>query len=215
MKFVKRILLFSLGAALLQGCASVRVPSFDSSPHMVQIGAVSVNAETRTVTATGWVNQVQGPIELLACGPEGKRHESIFVLQCSPTDLQAAMLLAGAKAGPPMAGPGQGPPKGSPVEIWVEWILNGVKRVARAEDCIERVATGAPLGRTSWLFTGSVIENGYFKALAEESLIVTYWDPWAIINMASPLGSDDDALRVRTSAVPPIETEIKLHIVLK
>ncbi|MDY0145242.1 MAG: hypothetical protein RBS84_04530, partial [Kiritimatiellia bacterium] len=42
---------------------------------LAYLGAVCVDSATKTVTATGWVNQTDGAIELFACGPKGKVHE--------------------------------------------------------------------------------------------------------------------------------------------
>ena len=92
------------------------------------LGSVQVDSLTKTVTATGWVNQIEGPIEVLACGIKGKVHESVFVLALNPLDLQAALLLAGLKGGEPMPSIGEGPPKGSPVDLRVEWNANGELR---------------------------------------------------------------------------------------
>ena len=53
---------------------------------------MGLDAAIKTVTTTGWVNQIAGPIEVLACGIQGKVHESIFVLALNPLDLQEALL---------------------------------------------------------------------------------------------------------------------------
>lgn len=175
---------------------------------IAQLGSVQLNSETRTVTATGWVNQVEGPIEVLACGPRGKVHESVFVLALNPLDLQAALLLAGLKGGPPMPALGEGPPQGAPVDIFVEWQADGETQRARAETFVWNTVEDAVLPETPWTFTGSVVKEGEFKALAEESLVVTYWDPYAIINLPLPCGADDEILHVNPDTVPPYETPV-------
>jgi hypothetical protein len=179
------------------------------------VGSAQVDAATRTVIVTGYVNLVQGPIELLACGTEGKRHESIFIIEASPIDLQTALLLAGAEAGVPMERVGQGPPKGSLLDIWVVWQDASGRREERGEYFIQDHEAHRPLRPTSWIFTGSVVENGAFKAMAEQSLIATYWDPWAIINIASGVGANDEILSVNESRVPPAETPVTLHLRLE
>ncbi len=175
------------------------------------IGSVRLDSATKTVVATGWVNQTEGPIEVLACGVQGKVHESVFVLAVNPLDLQAALLLAGLKRGEPMPELGVGPPKGDPVDLVVEWTANGESRSARAESFVWNLEANAVLPETPWTFTGSVVKDGHFKALAEESLVVTYWDPFAIVNLPLPCGSNDEILVVNTNAVPPYETPIALR----
>ena len=180
---------------------------------VVNLGAVQVDAGTKTMSVSGWVNQVWGAIELLACGPGGKTHESAFVLQCNPADMQAGLLLLGLKPGTPPTGLGQGQPKGTELDIWVDWLEGSTARSLRAESFVVNVENDRqPLPETPWIFTGSVFEEGEFKALAEESLIVTYWDPWAIINLPLPCGSNDEILSVNTNCIPPLKTPVTFRI---
>ena len=172
------------------------------------LGSVRLDSATKTVTATGWVNQIDGPIEVLACGLKGKVHESVFVLALNPLDLQAALLLAGLKGGEPRAMIGEGPPAGTPVDIFVEWKSGDETKTARAETFVWNIEDNAVLPETPWIFTGSVIKDGEFKALAEESLVVTYWDPYAIFDLPLPCGSNDEILRVNTNTVPPYQTPV-------
>ena len=177
------------------------------------LGSVKLDAATKTVTATGWVNQTDGPIEVLACGVAGKIHESVFVLALNPLDLQAALLLTGLKAGEPMPAIGEGPPHGDPVDIFVEWQAGDETRQARAESFVWNLEAGAVLPETPWTFTGSVVKDGQFKAFAEDSLVVTYWDPYAIVNLSLPCGGNDEILTVNTNTVPPYRTPVVFRFV--
>ena len=177
------------------------------------LGSVKLDSATKTVSATGWVNQTSGPIEVLACGLAGKVHESVFVLPVNALDLQAALLLAGLKGGEPMAEIGQGPPNGAPVDVFVDWTSGDEAKSARAESFVWNLEDNAALPETPWTFTGSVVKDGQFKALAEESLVVTYWDPYAIVNIAQPCGSNDEILSVNTNTVPPFHTPITFRFV--
>lgn len=205
-------------AAGLTACAT-RAPAPWSLPadgsRPIEIGAVQVDAATRTVILTGFVNLAQGPIELLACGAGGKRHESVFVIEAHPVDIQSALILIGAKAGPPMPDLGKGPPLGSRLDIRIEWEQDGVRRQEPAEYFIFQVKRGRPMVPTAWVFTGSVIEKGRFKAQIEESFIATYWDPWAIINIESDVGADDELLAVHEIRVPLVGTPIRMLIRLR
>ena len=177
--------------------------------NVATLGSVQVDARTRTMVISGWVNQVSGSIELLACGPGGKTHESVFVLNCNPVDMQAGFLLLGLKPGTPPTGLGQGQPKGTALDIWVDWLEGSKPRSLRAENFVVNVENKRkPLPKTPWIFTGSVIEDGEFKALAEQSLIVTYWDPWAIVNLPLPCGSNDEILSVNSNCVPALKTPV-------
>lgn len=174
------------------------------------IGSVQLDAATKTVTATGWVNQASGIVELLACGERGKIHESVFVLSVNPLDLQAALLLAGLRGGEVMPGLGLGPARGSPVDMWVAWNdpADGTPRRARAETFVWDMTTDAPVEDGPWVFTGSVVAGGRFQALAEESLVATFWDPFAIVNNPYAIGGNDDACYVNADLCPPVGTPI-------
>ncbi len=188
-------------------------PQPDPSPvhwngNIATLGSVQVDAAAKTVTATGWVNQTEGLIEVLACGPKGKVHESVFILDLNPLDLQAALLLVGLKGGEPMSAIGETPPRGAPVNLIVEWQADGETQRARAETFVWNIQEDAGLPETPWTFTGSVVKDGEFKALAEESLIVTYWDPYAIINLPLPCGANDELLVANSNTVPPYQTPV-------
>ncbi len=201
---------------LLAGCATgpKGPPALQPPGQWVRVGQVAVDAAARCVVATVFVNMVDGPLELLVCGAGGKRHESAFVLEANPVDLQGALLLIGAKAGPPMPEPGFGPPRGSRVLAWVRWTAPEGVRVEPLYRFAWNTRNDRPLPPADWVFTGSTFENGRFKALAEESLLASYWDPWAILNIDHPIGADDEALLVNTNAIPPLHhpVELLLHL---
>ncbi len=179
------------------------------------VGSVRVDPAARAVIATGWVNQVLGPIELLACGPGGKTHESVFVMDVNPLDLQTALLLLGLKPGTPPTALGQGQPVGPKLDIWIEWADQGTQRKERAERFVVNVENDKPLPKTPWIFTGSVFEEGEFKALAEESLVATYLDPWAIVNLPLACAANDEILTVNERLVPPVKTPVTFRIVAR
>jgi hypothetical protein len=193
-------------------------PQPDPSPvrwdgSIAHLGSVRVDSATKTVTATGWVNQTDGVIELLACGPKGKVHESVFVLSLNPIDLQAAFLLVGLKGGEPMRAIGEGPPSGAPLDIYVEWQADGEPRRERAEAFVWQIHEGAVLPDSPWIFTGSLVKDGRFMGFAEESLAATYWDPYAIVNLAHPAGADDELLHANPRMVPPYGTPVTLRFI--
>jgi hypothetical protein len=207
-----KLLFLLLGVALATACSTV--PSSSPPPHPqspLRLGTVEIDAGSGMVIATGHVNQVEGPVEFLACGPAGKLHESVLVLAAKPLDLQAALLALRLKSGPPMRDVGMGPPVGDTVAIWVAWTTNGVRKIVRADELLWNRRDQAVV-KSDWIFTGSTFIDGKFKAMDDQSLIATYWDPWSIVNLADSVGGDDDAVFVKRDAIPPLGTEITLYI---
>jgi hypothetical protein len=201
----------------LTGCATLPPPAPPAvdSARLLRMGTVQVDADARMVVVTGFVNQVEDAIELLACGPGGKTHESIFVMQAHAMDLQTALLLLDLKPGPPHEELGQGPPNGPRVDVWVTWTdETGARHAHPAELFAYNIETGRVLPHTGWAFTGSVILDGQFKALAEESYLATFWDPWAILNILNnEVGPDDELLAVNRALVPPLNTPVTFVLV--
>ncbi|HMP90874.1 MAG TPA: YdjY domain-containing protein [Kiritimatiellia bacterium] len=187
-------------------------PRIEEAASIQVLGSVRIDPDKKWMIISGFVNQVEGAIELLACGPGGKTHESMFVLLARPADIQAGLLLLGLKHGPPMEGLGMGPPIGDPVEVFVFWEHDGAEKVRPAEYFIFDYVTGRQVRHGAWIFNGSKVENGYFLANAEDSIIATYWDPWAIINLQSEAGSDDKRLMVDRQRVPPLHAPITMLI---
>lgn len=198
-------------ALLMNGCIHlVRTAPVLPEPDPVAMGTILVDAGRREVIATGFVNQAEGLVELLACGPGGKVHESIFVLHADPKDIQAGLLLIGLRPGDrPAAGLGQGPPLGEALIIEAAWDENGIGKRVAAEQLIYDYKTRKPARHGGWIFNGSMFKDGSFMADAEESMVATHWDPWAIVNIGR-LGDDDDRLGVNRALIPPRFTPVRL-----
>lgn len=203
-------LLLLVSGMLATACSTVPLPPAHPKSPM-RLGSVELDAGSGMVIATGRVNQVEGPVEFLACGPAGKLHESVLVLDAKPVDLQTALLALRLKSGPTMRDVGVGPPLGDTVALWVAWNTNGVRRIVRADELLwnrrDRLAV-----KSDWIFTGSTFIDGKFKAMDDQSLVATYWDPWSIINLADAVGGDDDAVFINRDAIPPLGTDVIVYI---
>jgi len=203
-----------------------------TGPHLYQIGAVIIDAKERTVRCPGRVNMAEGgPIEVLACLPRGKTHESVLTVDVEPMDLQVALLLLDMKEG---RNPAVRYPDGSPelkrlpgddALIFVEWKMPAkeegkepqVQR-CRAEELLymakeERAVTGA-----AWVFLGSTVASGRFGADLDGTLITTFHDPLAILELNLPLvnnnpyaGADLEYI-VNKNHCPPVGTPVDLII---
>lgn len=202
-----------LTGLLLAAACSTGSPRFDAPPPSWQpFGSVWIDAGQHALMASGFVNQVSGAIELLACGPGGKTHESVLVLMAKPSDLHAGLLLLGLRHGPPMADLGKGPPVGDRVRLDVEWEMDGAIRRLPAERWIRDRQTKRTPRHGGWVFNGSTFHEGKFMADAEQSIIACYWDPWAIVNIAGEVGADDERLAVQHDIIPPLHTPVRLII---
>ena len=203
-------LLAASGIRAAEGASSAATAGRPST--LKPLGSVWIDQANRSVVATGSVNQAVGLVELLACGRGGKLHESVLMLELNPLDLQTALILLGAKGGRPMKDVGVEPPEGTALGMDIVW-TQGVHEVSvPAGDLIMNVQRNKETLSNRWIFTGSVVAQGKFMATEQQSWIATYWDPWAVINLADPAGADDTLIFVNTNKVPAVGTPVRAVI---
>ncbi|MFW6189988.1 MAG: YdjY domain-containing protein [Planctomycetota bacterium] len=194
-------------------------------PNLYRVGAVTLESKKRALRCPGRVNMSEGgPIELLACTPRGKTHESVFALNAAPKDLQVALLLLGLMEG---RNPAVDYPEGSraleqepgdEVLIFVEWRPetergeDEPKRRLRAERFLYNVREEAEAQPARWVFLGSRMVRGRFGAELEGSLITTFHDPLAVLELSLPTANDDIFYEVNDELCPPVGTEVELII---
>lgn len=196
-----------------------------TGPDTYLVGTVQLDAAARTISCPGQVNMARGgPIELLACLPWGKTHESVLTLDVVPMDLQVALLLLGLLPGrnPAVHYPADSPaarrPPGDPVLVSVQWPLPPAEgeapkvQTVRAESLLLNVQTEKPLARAKWVFLGSRLNNGRFGADVDGTLITTYHDPLSILELADETANDDIYYNVNEALCPPVGTAVTLII---
>jgi len=192
----------------------------------ITFGNLLLSPSAGILRAPGKICLRQGLLEVIACSPGGKEHESLFVIDCEPHQLQTALLLMGLKNGPgPMHVKDPDVSTGDEVTITVEWKdEKGEIQATRVEDMVWNVSTERRMIRTNWVFTGSIFvkerdpitdeETGRTIFLADEilTLIATYNDPSTILDNPLPTGIDDTLYVVNTDALPPPDSAITLVI---
>jgi hypothetical protein len=191
-------------------------PSDELDKFLLERG-VKLDRKTSQIHVGGWVNMQKGLIEVLACTPEGKTHESALALECVPSALNAAFLALGYKPGRPVTYGTERYelPKGDPVWITVEWktVAGETKRV-RAEELVFDRSTESAMATMAWIYVGSQMLAGpeqakpTFAADAIKSLITTYHDPTSIIENPLDVGQDDTLFFANEKVLPPQQTPV-------
>ncbi len=187
------------------------IEKLDSNRY--KIGNAIINSQERTVSLQGKINLQKGMIEVVACAPGGKMHESVLVIDVVPYHLQVALLLLGLKyvGGLEYQGdPKQ--PQGDSVDITVTWSMNGKDTTVHVEDLVWNIEQSKPMERISWVFVGSKTEDGKFMADQEKSIITTYHDPFTIFDNPLQGGSNDDLYKVNENLVPAKGTPVIVTI---
>lgn len=193
--------------------SSATPPIIKLSPTTYRIGNVFLDAKHRLVQVPSEVNMEKGVIELLACTPGGKRHESVLVVNVIPYHLQVALLLLGLNYGDNIKFQGDPvTPLGDSVEVWVKWQAENESQYVRGEDLIFDLVSEKTMTHTHWIFSGSKIVNGSFMADREGSIITTFHDPYTILDNPLPGGGNDELYVVNENLVPPKGTKVELII---
>ena len=180
--------------------------------------------ELRRLEIAGWVNMQKGLVEVFACAPEGKTHESVVVLDCVPSGLHAGLLALGLESGTPVEVGTDGEyklPTGDRVQVRVRWTgADGKEHTVRAEDWVRNEKAGRPMKPGAWIFAGSFMqpvsdnpEESTYAANYVKSLVTTYHDASSILENPHSEGIDDTVYYVNEKAVPPAGTPVTVVFV--
>ena len=187
----------------------------EAKPKVVKLGKVRAYMDDKRVEVDGTITHAPGiMIEVFACTPSGKTHETVITCECVPSNLHAALLLIGLKNGKPVSWQQKKrPPTGDPVKISVRWTEDGKERTVRAEDLLYNVKTKRAMKRQYWVFSGSIMdansEKPYIADLAG-NLVTTYNDAATVIDNPTEAGVDDDMLEVNGKICPKPGTKVTL-----
>lgn len=176
-------------------------------------------ADRKALEVRGWVNLTAGVVEVLACAPEGKLHESLLVLDCVPSGLHAGLLALGLEPGMPGRIEGGGefhPPTGARIALELRWTdEGGVERRTRPEDWLWDARERRSMPPQDWIYAGSfeVPLEGRpgsvsLAADAVKSLVVTYHDATTLLQLEGVQSLDDTTWEVNSRAVPPKGTPV-------
>ncbi len=198
------------------------------APGMLEYNGVLLDKKDHWISFPATVNQREGLIEYLLVNEKGKVHESLFATKVLPRDIHLALLLIGLKADagtnakepvPPMAIDSaylQSTPKlkGTPVLISVSWTEAGKRKEVPAEDWIFNLQTKRPMSTGSWIYNGSLVQDGVFLADQELSIVAVITDPTALVNNPRAGYDNDEIWQVQDKAVPPLDTPVDINIIL-
>lgn len=180
---------------------------------------VRVDWAHRRVEVDGKVTLREGALELFACSPRTREHESIVVVKARPIRVHEAIRLLGVDPGTPVTYD-EGtrrwrPPTGDRLTIEVRWLADGRSRTADISSWMRDASTGKSIGVLEWVFSGSApSSDGAITADDEGTLICVVDFPSAIIALPRLRSADNDELWVEAdpSKIPPIDTPVTLLI---
>ena len=161
----------------------------------------------------------QGPLELFACTPQTREHESIVVVRARPRRIFEALGLIGLEPGAPVQWDSHGTRRsaawGAALRVDVVLVADGAEQVFGIHEWMQRAADGAPLKRRDWVFSGSRRLSGDRLASDLEGTVICVVDfASALIALPETHTASDAALwlHARTERIPPLGTACVIRI---
>lgn len=155
-------------AVLASGQTATKPPAIKKlGPSTYAIGGLRVDTAAREVVAVGTINDV-AVLEFVANTKNGfKAYESAITIDTDAVSYNAALLLIGldpARARVPTRHFDPEPPKGDPVDIFVDFTVDGAMRRVRVEELLFDQRTKSTMPAGPWVYTGSAfIDDGNGK----------------------------------------------------
>jgi len=185
---------------------------------------IEINTKNKTVSIPCTVNMESGLLEVVLCRPEGKTHESLLLTNTTPLEFQTALLLLGLD---PVNELPESPDEadalspyltfetpGDSVLLFIDIIqIDGKKDRVPLEYYIRDERTQKALSPVSWLFRGAVTHrSGHVIIDPDVTMIATYHDPIALMEMNNADKHDDELFYVNTAAGLKKDQPVKLII---
>lgn len=175
----------------------------------LKIGSVTLDKAQRQLSFPARVNLRDVLIEYAVVGKIGKLHESLLVTDTLPTHVHIAMLLLGTKDLRPKSEEKRLPP-GQPIDIQIRWEASGKQEQGHLEDWIIIEQNKQPIGRGMWVYSGARIDDGYFTANTNESIVAIILDIDALANNPRSGNENDEIWFPNESRVPPVGTPVEV-----
>ncbi len=205
-----------LQKTLLMGscvCALIAVAIAPAEPPPARQFAPGVRIDwpNLTVELDAEVVMRQGPLELFACSPNTKEHESILRVAARPTHIYQALGLIGLTPGRPIRYDEEknrwDPPTGDALDIRVRYVDDqGRTVIAAPADWLSTTKPQATPLQLSWVFAGSyTLPDGRFAADIEGTVLCLVDFEAALIAVPALHSADNEQLwlTAKMDAIPP------------
>ncbi len=168
-------------------------------------------------------------LEQLACSPDTREHESLLVVETTPSLIHSAMLLLELEPGSPMRWVEEGDtvrtiaPEGPAIAVFIVTTdEDGEESLTPANEWVVDQKTGETMRGNTWLFAGSkfVVVNGQEMYVAD-----AYGTAISLVNFGDDLlaratdmtdrnDSHNQTWGARTDQIPEVGTAVRVRLVL-
>ena len=189
------------------------------SPPRIFAPGVRINWDTKTVEVEAQVVLREGPLELFACTPGTREHESIVTVSARPTHIFQAMGLVGLEPGSPVRYDEKQqqllPPTGETLQLMIRYREHDKLRTVPVEEWLVKADEGNSPGAIRWVFAGSrLLDDKTLGAEAEGTVVGLVDFDTALIAVDALHTSDNEALwlAANTEKIPPVGTPCTILI---
>lgn len=179
-----------------------------------------VDKQQKAVIIDGVVSQRRAILEMFACTPNTKEHESIIQANTQAFLAHTGLLAIGAEPGHPVRwDPEYEPPTGTEIEIEVHWRdKQGKPQSAPAQKWVRKVSSGEEMAEP-WVFGGSGLwkdeQTGkeYYMAEGGDFICVSNFGS-AMLDVPAPSTQANDGLLYEafTERIPPLGTPVRMFL---
>ncbi|MFQ5414228.1 MAG: YdjY domain-containing protein [Phycisphaerae bacterium] len=197
--------------------------SGDTRPIEVRVAefapGVRIHWRDRVVEVNAVVVLRKGPLELLACSPRTREHESILAITARPLHVFQAMGLVGLEPGAPVRYDDKAArwhaPTGTPLRLDVRYERDHMTRTVPVHRWLHDTRNDRTLDAIDWVFAGSrMFPDGRFGADIDGTVACVVDFDTALITVGTRHTADNALLwlAAETNAIPPLGTRCTLLI---
>lgn len=165
-------------------------------------------------------------LEMLACTPDSREHESLLVLEAEPSMIHVGLLLLGLEPGKPLHydrafdPPKLVPATGPEIGVYVVYKVAGREREVPANRWVNDSKNDEMMEGNTWLFAGSVTSDVEGKKVYLADIngsaisLVNFGDDLLTLpnKMTQANDSHGKVWVPRTDAIPKVGTEVRLRL---
>jgi len=164
-------------------------------------------------------------LELLACTPGTREHESVLVVKAAPRNVHMGLLLLGLEPGKPLTWDKDkngefviDPPRGPEVAVSLLYAVDGEAKTVAANQWVVNQKDGKVLRGDRWLFVGSRWEefDGKRIYMADPNgsvlSLVNFGDEVLTRDTAVTRDNDEKAWDANTPLIPKVGTAVTIRL---
>ncbi|HMS16419.1 MAG TPA: YdjY domain-containing protein [Planctomycetota bacterium] len=179
---------------------------------------VTVSPDEKMIEMVGEVLEPSRVLELAIVAPGGRAHESLLIVEVTPSALKLGLEDIGLVETEPDVNEGTYPAGAKGAYIYVLW--DGIKKPRHLADMILNLRTNTTMERTPWMFTASRMFTDtrtwerHFAADVYKNVVALTWNYCLDAVLANPLedAKDETIWTPHPDLCPPAGTKVRIFM---